>query len=398
MTAMEKLWTFLPNWRESYTVEREFRTDMTASRAGGEQRRALRSTPRKAVAYTTTVRAETMTALHQFLGGWQHQTIRLPDLFASVTTSGLAGGATVLAVGSVPAWLTAGARVALRWKGALELREVQSVAGTTVTFTGSSTTTWPEGTMLLRTMKGTLAEELNATRPTNGVAELKVDFSVEPTSEPLNAGTAGLTFNGRELVIKKPNWADAPSVTFSHPSETVDYGRGRISRITPVAFPTQIKQMTFIGRSAEEILAIEQLFDRMKGQRGEFYMPTWDHDLPPKVPALVGESVLRVAGRSLFEAFAGSTVYRAIAVFYRDGTYQVRRVQAIEAVTDDGGQDSGVRVTTPFTRAIDPLDVLMVCWLPVWRFATDILTTERLTSEVGRFKISVKTLEDLAGQ
>lgn len=398
MTAMEKLWAFLPNWRESYTVEREFKTDMTASRAGGEQRRALRSTPRKSVAYTTTVRAETMTALHQFLGGWQHQTIRLPDLFASVTTGGMASGAAALVVGSVPAWLTPGARVALRCKRLLERREVQSVAGTTVTFTGSSATTWPEGTMLLRTMKGTLAEELNATRPTNGVAELKVDFSVEPASEPLSAGAAGVMFNGRELVLKKPNWADAPNVTFSRPSETVDYGRGRISRITPIPYSTQIKQMTFIGRTASEIVAIEQLFDRMKGQRGEFYMPTWDHDLAPKTPALVGESVLRISGRELVESFAGSTVYRAIIVFYRDGTYQARRVQAIEQISDVGGQDSVVRVASPFTRAVDPAEVLMICWLPVWRFASDILTTEYLTSEVGRFKISVKTLEDLAGQ
>lgn len=395
---MVKLWSFGPNWRETYQVNREFRTDITKSRSDREQRRALRSTPRKTISFTATVAADTMTDLHRFMVGWQHQTILMPDLFMSVTTSGLLPNATALAVSSVPTWLKAGAQVVLIAGNQAESREVLSVAGSTVTFTSSSTASFVAGARLHRGMIGTLATEIQASRPTNGVAEVKVEFNVEPASEPADLGTVGPTFNGRELWLKRPNWADAPSVTFSHPSEVVDYGRGRISRVTPAPFSTQVRQMTFVGRNAVETLSIEQFFDRMKGQQGEFYMPTWDYDIKPKVPALVGENAIRVRGRSVFDTYASDTVYRAIAIFYRDGSYQLRKVAAIEAITDDGGQDSSVRCTTAFSRAVDPADIVMVCWMPVWRFATDSLTTERLTSEVGRFKISVTTLEDLGGQ
>lgn len=395
---MVKLWPFGPNWRESYEVNREFRTDITRSRSGKEQRRALRSTPRKTISFTTTVAADTMTDLHRLLIGWQHQTIVMPDLFMSVTTSGLAANATALSVSSVPTWLKAGAQVALISGTVKEAREVLTVAGSTVTFTDASTSTFPPGARLHRGMIGTLAEEIQGSRPTNGIAEIKVEFQVEPTTEPANLGAAGQFFNGRELLLKRPNWADAPSATFRHPSEVVDYGSGRISRVTPIPFSAQLRQMTFIGRNAIETLSIEQFFDRMKGQRGEFYMPTWDNDIKPKVTALVGENAIRVRGRSVFETFQADTVYRAIAVLYRDGTYQFRKVAAIETVTDDGGQDSSIRCTEAFTRAIDPADIIMICWMPVWRFATDSLTTERLTSEVGRFKISVTTIQDLGGQ
>lgn len=222
-------------------------------------------------------------------------------------------------------------------------------------------------------------------------------MEVTPASEPVVAlPDAPAVFNGRELFAVKPNWASAPDVSYESEREVIDYARGRTETFTPIEFLTRVSKFTYTGRSYQDMNLIRQFFERMKGQRGEFYMPTWEDDVAVDFVSPPNTQTIRVAGPQFAADYGGSTVHRAIAVFLRDGTTIYNLVEDIFEVDDSDGNDSVIQVQDLWPVEISADTVKSISWLHVWRHATDTLTIEWLTNTVGQCQMTMRTLEDLA--
>jgi len=313
----------------------------------------------------------------------------------------LAAGTTVE---NVPSWLVVSASVVLMSGEQMELRTVSVVAGTTLTFVETGAAEWPIGTVVAPSLDALLAEEIQAQRRTNQVAEAAFRFEVTPGSEPqADLGVAEATYKNREVFLKRPNWAKPVSISETRVYEQIDYGVGKIETFLPITFGTRLHKAGYVGRDAAAATALLQFFLRMMGQAHEFYLPTWEPDLLLGTPVAVGDERIRLDGLDFYEAMHDDTVYRAIMAVFRNGTRLFNKVTSIGR--DGYGYDYGfsygrasgqsiIRFEDAFGQAFDSDDVLMICWMPVARFAGDALTIEWLTSGVAQTQFSIMTLED----
>lgn len=392
-----KEWPLAPNWDQSYKLTYSFLTEILRSRSGKEQRIALRTSPRKTLEYQSVAIGSEFNRMKDILWSWQDKSFVMPELTRYVnTTTSLPAGDDTLLVDSATTWITDGTTVMLSYNGASELRVVESITGLSVTFKAVSANSWPAGTRMYAALSGNLAGSMPVNRVTNTLAKVNTRFDVTPLSEPwVEPPAATQTFNDRELFLKKPNWAQDLGVTAQHEVDEIDYTRGPIYRYSPFAFGTEVRRALYLNKTTAEATDLLNFFSRMRGRQGEFYMPTWEYDFAPKVPAEADASSLKVAGPDFAEAYGDSTVHKAVFVMLLDGTLLLRKVVSIEPVVADEITDSLITVDSNWGVSFSQDSIVMCGWLPVWRLASDDLVMEWVTTTVAQVQMTMQTVEDL---
>ena len=397
-----KLLPFLPNWSEPYKVTYEYLTEIITSRSGREQRIAQRITPRKSIEFKVTVTGDKARRLNQLMSSWQHRTFVLPEVTRKVVvTAAVLSGSTAMTTPAAVDWIRAGQSILLGPNQ--EINEVVSVSpsgvGTTQTVVLKNIVAgdYPDGLTVWYAVSGYFAPSQAVSQYTSSTQEAALKLSVTPASEDrLDPGAAPITFNGREVFTKAPNWSSPLDLTFSHNVEELDYARGITTRFNPVDFGTQTRRATFLARSSAEAEAVVKFNDRMVGRQGEFYMSSGLPDIVISTVSNIGTTGLRVTGSEFKYAYDDDTTCRAVCVRTVTGLTIYNKVLSVDLVSDgSGGFDSLVTCLTPWTVTLNADTVLMISWMPVWRLASDTLTIEWVTDTVAQFQMSMQTLEDL---
>ncbi|MEG3175857.1 hypothetical protein U1872_06415 [Sphingomonas sp. RB3P16] len=388
MASNPFLWPLEPNWASSVQIASAFRTDIVTSRSGKEQRRALRSTPRRSVSFTSMADGNLLLVLRRSMANWQNQPVALADPVRRVAVVSAAPG-NAIQVASLPEWLVADAQVLLTDGDARVLLTVMTATGTGITVTPDVPAGFGSGSLIRPALVGQLATKIETSLPTSGVATVDVKFDVTPASERLFPVSGGVdALHGREVFVLKPNWLGGITATHDWDVETVDVGFGVIETFRPIDFGSMTVKATFLADGQPEARALESFYWRCFGQQREFFMPTWINDLPLKVASAGGTSTFRVAGIDTYAAYSNDPVYQSIAVIMVDGRRLYRHV---ESMTTNAG-DTVLTVDSPWLFDINPSDVAMICWMPVMRLASDDLTLEWLTADVAQTQLAMTTL------
>lgn len=392
-----KLWPFVVNWREGYRISYEFWTDIFTSDSGKEQRRALRATPRKKIEFLAQVTHERLRVLKRLLSSWQNKTMIMPEVTRQAAAAApMAPGAVEMTLkAAAPWWMVEDANVCLMHDGTLETRKVASTAGNVVTFQGSTATLWPRHTKVHPGLSGILESSLSMQNYSSGVGEINVAFNVEPGSEQLrNPGEPAVEVDGREVMVKPPNWRDGIDVTFEHDFSQVDFNRGVVANFYAIPFGSTIRQAVYTAFNAQQAEELLQFFERQSGQLKDFYVPSNEDDIPLMVTAGAGTDTLRSKTTEIAAAFEDDTVHRGVAVFMKNGDVFYRYVRFVFEVHDVYGDDSVVQTDGTWPYDIEPADVRMICWMPAMRFATDTLTIEFKTDSVAETSFNMRTVEN----
>ena len=394
---MPRFWELAPNWREPYNVNHEFRTDIIQSRTKREQRNALRAEPRKSLSFTVTCTKDRYRTLQRSLaaGSAQGESWYVPEVTEGVAVdAAAAAGQSTISPVSVPFWMAAGRPVVIMFGTRHELAVIDHLSGGNLVMEDNFTTAWPLGTKIAPARTAYVAVEVSGENATNNTIELTVNFSVEVGLDlEETPAAAAVTFNGREVLLKKPNWKEAVADTFRSARESIDYGQGRMAHFLPATFPTTMRKAAFLNRTALEAEALRQFFLRMKGQQGEFYMPSGTQDIVPSAQLTSGQATMTIAGTAFAEAYEDDTVHRAVAVVLTNGTTLYRVVDTIAVVSGN----SRITFTANWPSTIPVASIVMVSWMPAWRLSSDLLTFEWLTDAVAQVAITMQTVEDLAG-
>ena len=394
------VWPFPPNWSEPYRISYSFKTSILTTHSGREQRRALRQRPRKSLSHAVTIKnTDQLRRYKALMATWQSRTWVMPERTRFVETmTGMASNSQTMSFPSVPGWVAVGGTVVLAHGDKSEMRTVESRTSTSVTFDSQTDTPWPAGTRMFSGVTGRMATQMDAPRSTNSVANVSVKFEANPGVDPEIPYPEPDTFIGdRPVFLEAWNWANEVSVGNEHPINLVDFGVGRSQAYSPIAFGTTTKQTTFLARNPDQADALLGFFNYLRGQWGEFYAPTREPDMDVRLDVSAGVASLRVVGTDIYTNYANGTVNRGIAVFLRDGTIMPRQVVDLGLVEDALGADTAITVGEPWDKEIIVDEVLMVCWMPVWRLASDGLTVEWVTDQVAQVQLASRTLEDIEG-
>ena len=394
--ARARISPFSPNWRYSYEVEYEFKTEIITSRSGREQRRGLRQSPRKTVSFTATPHHAEMRRLQRALQGWRDNVIVLPELTRMGVLALPSLGNSVTLREAPPSWVQPGLQVVLAHKGRYEAREVASVSGNAVRFTGSSPEQWPAGSKLHPGLAGRLDENIGTRRLTDQVVSASIVFKEDPGTTPvIPAPPAPVVFNGIEAFLTPFNWGDSVTDQYESLREVVDYGWGRVKSFTPQRTNYRVMKVNFLGLSSEKSQALIDFFLRCEGQRKEFYMPTGNADLALTAVGYEGAASIRFAGTDILTDHATDVVNKAIAIYMKTGEVHLHVVTEIAIQEDALGRDTMLRIDPPLHDTISTDSVQRVSWMPVCRHASDTLTVEWVTDTKAQVAMSVRTLENL---
>jgi hypothetical protein len=374
--AAARLWAFQPDWSRGFDVKRSYKTDIFTSRDGTEQRRAIRNDPRISAEYRTVLSGDDLRAAEHHLRAWQNKPVVVPDFarWARLTGSS-SGGASALTVSPMPAWVAAGQPLVLCKASVQEEVIVDSVAGTTINLVDPLVNAWATGDVLRPSFFGLFGGNISSSRLNGSAAAIDVTIDCYPGGEPPRAtGTAWASLNSIEVFTPQADYAGGLLVGHVWPVDQVDYGIGRTAQFRPVDFMARTLEADFNGLSVALATELEQFFDRMKGRRTAFYLPTWESDFALVGSASSGSSTFTASGSALATDF-GSVDYTAVnegvAVCLTDGTVLYRRITDIAA----SGGNSVVTVNSAWGVSLSSANVARISRMPLSRFASDEMTT-----------------------
>jgi len=390
------------NWMEPFKYSMEFRTDIITSVNGKEQRRAVRNRPRLVAEYAGNVWKREKLNLQLLMTGWQKEDIMFGmEHLAVRTTAAMAPEATGVSFQPVgvdpPFWFEAGMPVIIvngADKAIRESRTIASVGAASMTFQETSDRGFPVDSRIMPAHPGYINEEQPSMQLSTRAGTATFSVPLKPTGGIMPVADIGEPYyvGNLELFPFKPNWAGGVGTDFLWPHNVIDYGYGQWSNWTPVEFPSRIYKFEYARKTLRDTYEVMAFFQRHKGQRSEFFMPTWQDDIPFTTLAGGGLSIL-VEGRAFGHVYQDSTVFRRIMVRYTDGSVSYHQVEYVESLPDT--DSSVVRVIEPLPVVeLTPQTVTGISWLLVSRFAQDRLDVQFMTDSVATFTLAMKTLEN----
>jgi hypothetical protein len=396
-----QLWPLSINWADPVTITLAFKTDILKARDETEQRRALRQTPRKTIEFlSTAMDNDDVIGLHQFLGIGQPTSLVVPEPgMNSYLSADAAQADSVFYLASPPTWLLAGLAIRIDVGPTSSVNQVTGVNRTTgaVSLASEIGIAAPAGTRIVAMRLVHLENTLSSDRVLRITSGIRNKYEVFPASEPIYTPPAApVVYNGYEVFLLKPDWAKPINEQFDWTVEIIDYDWGIQQRFPISPQQTRTLKLTFWDKNATRCLLVADFFYRMRGMQGEFFMPTFDDDLPLRTDILSGQNTIRVVGPSTAVALGYGFSFKFIAIKLLDGTYQYRRIISSSVVTDLIGSDSLLEVDLTLP-AIPLATILMVSWMPIWRFATDQLVMEWQSDKVGISSIAIRTRPYNAG-
>lgn len=332
-------WTIPPNWERPVTEEVTYRTEVIRSRDGTEQRIAQRINPRYSFNFGIRVTHDDAATLERALAkrqafnyGFQHpRSVVLSD-------RGHPGAAGFI---------------------------------------------------------GRLEGEVSVTARTDRVMDMDVRMTVNPgvyggdylvgyTHPP-----ADTFHNDREVLTLRPNWAEPVRVNFGQLTEILDRQRGVTDFNAPERFTHRIIQIGILIRSEAQENRLRGLFERVRGQQGEFYVvDPLSAQFMPVVAVTAGTTILTIPGRMFADRFASEAIYRNIAFRTASGMLY-RKIASVSIVSGN----SRITLTSSLPE-IAVKDLIGIHWMLKARFATDALVFSWETDITARVTLNIRALED----
>lgn len=374
-------WPFKANWRERVESQYEFKTTIKVSQNGKEQRRALRSEPRiEQTVLTSGLEQHEFQVLQRFVFENMTRPVAMPD-FPSVVIAEVTSETTLAVAGLT--WARPGNAVMLMKDDTIQVRHVSAYEDDVVTLTTATGLTGK--VRFYPALYGYLPATLKGRLLTASVLETSTTLEAAPgLQNPVYSGEPGVMFDGREVLLRKMNWEDR-AVDLSGFTRIRDSGRGRINRYNPIPFNTRLYRQSFLFETRADREDFIAFFCRMKGRRGEFFAPTWAHDLTFKS---VAGTTLRCDPTGMKSR---NRVERAVMVELYDGR---RAFAKVNAVAETGG-DLVLTLAGAFPWPIASSAVRRLCWLPLCRFGSDTLSIDHNSSVVSTADVTIQTLEYL---
>jgi len=399
----DQVWEYRPNWSSNYTIEYAFRTDVISSANGREQRIQYRQTPRKQLEFEIAMTRAQRREYQRLMVGNQRGRFFVPEMTRYVTTSSVipSEGIEVEIEGTIPWWLSEHNAYVILYDGTnwglrrVDFASEDSNSAPLVIFRSDDEIEWPIGTKVFPALSCFIDDSTSGNMLTNTVQTVTPRFFVRPGTEAIEPATTPLhTFDNRELWLEKPNWADPPETLDYHPTVYINFDVGRVDRIADQDFQQQRLVLNYTGRDFEQTEMLREFFFRCAGQCREFYMPTWQYDIEAAQGWISGDDIIVIEGVEFAATYADDPVRfgAGVALILHSGQIIYKSIANIFAEIDSNGDgQSVIQLTETMGQDIDLDEVEKICWVPLWRMATDNATFEFLTDAVCQVAFTVQT-------
>jgi len=375
-----------PNWAKYVVETLEYRTDVFTTSDGREQRRGVRVVPRRTFEYLALCHGSAMRQWSALDGSRHPFPWVVPEWpYATHLTAPVGPLDDVLTLDELPRGLAPGDYVVVRTTQGLVSAQVLALdpGMNTVQVVSPLGVSVAAGFRAYRGSIGHLGASTAHVVHTDIVQEPTIRLDLLPESRLPPLGVAGQTFDGREIWLATHNWGEQLARNSEYDDRVVDFGRGAVSRAYLADFSRQVTTWKVLGRKPD-ILSCIEFFCRARGRLRAFYRPSMTNDLLFRG---MTSSTLTVANDNITLA-EGNPVFGTLALRMRDGSVWPNQIVSMAPVADD----VVITVRDPWPAVVQATEVKMVCWMPLSRFETDMVTVSWVTDQVGYLDLITRTL------
>jgi hypothetical protein len=375
-------WGWIPNWENGIVERLEWATDILQSESMVEQRRALRTVPRRAFEADFIVAERERQMLDLMLFDWGARIWVIP-IWPQIQLlhDGAWAGETRIECITEDIEFHIGGLIVLRGATAreVEVLEVAEVLPDGIILKRAIERDWPPATRLYPARTARLSSEPTLTRESDRIMTLSAVFNVLDASM-FDAAAPDALYRGHPLLDQRPDETETLTRSFARLSALLDSGLStpRLSDIGERAMPMSAWRWLGLGRAEEA--RMRRLLYFLAGRQGALWLPTHADDLTVIDIAAGSSAALDVAWCGYTRFGAAHPGRRDIRVELRDGAILLRRITAATELT---AEIERLAVDQPWGQTFSPDDVVRVCFMTLCRMDSDGVAFDHVTDSVG---------------
>src|SRR5690606_9597308 len=362
---------FPPNWSYPVNETLQFKSTLIRAADGSVQTANLRPKARRVFDYTVTLRGGEAQRADSLLFGWQHRFYAMPvwPEAAKLTAPASAGDFTAQFDTAHRSFSVGGLVMLFSSSKTFEVREIDSIVGSTVTFTAPLERSWAAGTRVFPAFVSTINPGLSGNWQTDNVLELPVRFTAEPSGTVANtAGSAAATYLGYELVLDRPNWINGLQAQWNSDVQMVDLGGPVFRLFGGSGFSEVQRSHSWLKKNYADIAAFRGFLARRAGIGVPFWMPSATSDFTLVASALSSNTAIDVAQNDYEKQVNAHPARRDIIILLRNGSYILKRISSA-TTTADG--NTRLVFADALGADITPEDVKRISYLSLYRFTSN---------------------------
>lgn len=390
-------WTPAPDWVSGIEETFSFQTQITTAFNGKEQRLALRERPRRSMKMRHTLASSESQAYDDLLRRYQNRPVLIPQWHLSnqLAVDALAGTVDLTVDSTVSELLDWGGYVVLSYQGRTETLQVENHEGTSIAMVSPLKSSWPAGTAVVVTMRGTVGSDISASRRTSAVTEAEATFDMLPQEDrrrlPVTAAPFTFTVGDdtREVVLLRHNWAESASVRDAWEYDRVAYAEGPVQIVDREINGHRTLRASWTFFDLDQINAYLAMLHRLRGRQVACWLPSGMLDFVISRETLGDERVFVYPSALASEKMATDSAV-ALMIRLTDGRLICARVVGV-AVQPNGEYLLGLDRTIPVIR---PDQVAMINIMHRVRATSDDATIVWLTGNKAEATMSFTTVFD----
>ncbi|AQZ95566.1 hypothetical protein ACFSB1_01070 [Halopseudomonas phragmitis] len=375
-------WSFAPDWGEGIRERFEWLTDVMTSETYAQQRRALRTAPRRELGAPMYVEGRERQMLDLALFGWGSRVWALP-IWPDIQLLEQSVPVDSLRINCETEYLDfrAGGLAMLRGESAFqfEVVEVESVDSAGLDLKRGTQQAWPAGSRLYPARPAQLTRQPEVIRLTDTIDEAEVQFLILEPSD-CDTLTDLTTYRGWPVLDVRPDESEDLTRQYERMLVTLDSRTALplVSDIPGRAMPVTGWRWIDMGRAARHWYRC--LLYTLRGQQAAVWVPTHADDLTlvdTVSDAATTIDVLNVGYARFGQARAGR---RDIRIELVTGQVLYRRITGASEITADIER---LAIDVALGVAVEPADIARICWMALSCGASDSAEIDHVTDSEG---------------
>jgi hypothetical protein len=372
-------WALTPDWENPVTERLAWKTDKLRAWDGSEQRRALRSAPRRAVQFLTWMSKPEKAFVENQLFGWGALIWALPIWWDGqpLSVQSNPGDLVVLADTVGRDFVAGGLAIILTDARTYEVIQIDTLSTTQLNLSRVVVGTWTIGAKLYPVRAARLLSTTRITRENGSYAALEPHFQiVEPCDWTPASGLP--TYRGAPVLEDSPSVTQTYEGSFERETFTIDTQTGALEVIdtAKVGFPSNSHNWFLKGKTAHT--NFRALLYALQGQLAEIWVPSYDADLVLVADIASSDTSLQCQN-SGFGLFAGALNREDIRLELKVGTVYYRRITGSSST----GTTELLNLSSALGVNIAASAVRRISFMALSVLATDEIAIEHQTTILG---------------
>lgn len=362
-----------PNWDAGVSETISYLTDVLVSHNDTEQRRGLRSRPRRPLKFSAlALDAQDAAGMESLIWGWQHRPYGVPFWQdAQPLEADIDAGDSLIRVNTVDRLFAVGG-LALIWESefVFEALSIEAVTDDSIAVSSPTQFAWRSGygSKIVPLFLGRLSNSVDVMRLASFMDSVEVEFSGEAMALAPEPAISLTQFKGFDVLDVAPNWDKEQKRNYARSTVTMDPDIGPITVKDKGGSPLVSHTLNWWIDSHADITKFRAFILKRYGQLVPFWTPTWDVDLVLQANANAGVSVLTIKLMDYTRFFFPSRARRFLALL-PTGPGTARYVEVTAAVDNGDGTES-LTLAAPLVDDVT-IDGTMISFLTFCRLGSD---------------------------